>query len=103
MNSRRLLAGNDGCATRSDGVTTTSVTGAKVEVEEIAADGSTRKIGSYYTDSSGEFSFRRKPGKSKLRVTASLKGVNASKDLDVEEAAIYRVAISLDLSRTDKD
>jgi len=36
-------------------------------------------------------------------VTASLKGVKASKELDVEEAAIYRVAISLDLSRTEKD
>jgi len=80
----------------------TSVTGAKVDVEEIAADGSVKKVGSYYSDSSGEFSFRRKPGRSKLRVTASLKGVKASKELDVEEAAIYRVAISLDLSRTEK-
>src|SRR5215510_9321874 len=37
----------------------TSVTGAKIDVEEITADGSTKKVGSYYTDSSGEFSFRR--------------------------------------------
>jgi len=81
----------------------TSVTGAKIEVEEIDADGSTKKVGSYYSDSSGEFSFRRPPGRSKLRVTASLKGVKASKELNVEEAAIYRVAISLDLSRTEKD
>jgi hypothetical protein len=81
----------------------TSVTGAKIEVEEIAADGSTKKVGSSYTNSSGEFTFRRPPGRSKLRVTASLKGVKASKELDVEEAAIYRVAISLDLSRTERD
>ena len=85
------------------GTTATSVTGAKIDVEEIAADGSTKKVGSFYTDSSGEFTFRRKPGRSKLRLIASLKGVNASKELDVEEAAIYRVAISLDLSRTEKD
>ena len=80
----------------------TSVTGAKIEVEEIAADGSIKKVGSYYSNSSGEFTFRRPPGRSKLRVTASLKGVKASKELEVEEAAIYRVALSLDLSRTER-
>jgi len=79
-----------------------SVTGAKIQLEQINADGSTKSIASSFSNSSGEFSFRRPPGNAKYRVTAKLKGISASKDVDIEEAAIYRVALTLDMSRNDR-
>ena len=80
----------------------TSVTGAKVEIEEIRADGSTKKIGSGYSTVSGEFTFRMPEGVSKLRVTAKYKGAAGTKDIEVGNAGIYRLAITLDISRTEK-
>jgi hypothetical protein len=79
-----------------------SVTGASVELEQVRADGSTKRLGTTYSNSSGEFSFRRPEGAAKLRVTAKLKGNSATKDIDVEEAAIYRVALTLNMSRDDR-
>ncbi|MFL6468178.1 MAG: carboxypeptidase-like regulatory domain-containing protein [Pyrinomonadaceae bacterium] len=79
-----------------------SVTGAKIELEQVNADGSTKSISSSYSNSSGEFSFRRPPGITKYRITAKLKGISASKDVDIEEAAIYRVALTLNMSRNDR-
>lgn len=76
-----------------------SVPGAKVEIESVGGDGSTKKLGSGFTSESGEFTFRQPQGKAKLRVTANYKGVSASKEVEVEEPAIYRLAISLDISR----
>ena len=80
----------------------TSVTAAKVELETVNSDGSTKKLASGYTSSNGEFTFRMKPGNAKLRLTAKFNGVTGSKDIEVSEAAIYRLAITLDLSRTEK-
>ena len=80
----------------------TSVTAAKVELETVNSDGSTKKLASGYTSSNGEFTFRMKPGNAKLRLTAKFNGVTGSKDIEVSEAAIYRLAITLDLSRTGK-
>lgn len=77
----------------------TSVSGAKVEVERISSDGSVRKIGTYWTSVSGEFSFRQPEGPKKFRVTATHRGVSASKELAIEEANVYRMAISLDITR----
>ena len=79
-----------------------SVAAAKVELEQINPDGSTRSLGSSYSNTSGEFNFRRPEGAAKLRVTAKLKGVSASKDVEVHEAAVYRVAITLPMSREDR-
>jgi hypothetical protein len=79
-----------------------SVTGAKVELELVNADGSTKSIGSTFSNSAGEFSFRRPEGAAKLRVTAKLKGVAATKDIDVAEAAVYRLALNLNMSRDDR-
>jgi hypothetical protein len=79
-----------------------SVTGAKVELEQIKDDGSTKSLGSSYSNTSGEFSFRRPEGAAKLRVTAKLKDVSASKDVEVQEAAVYRVAITLPMSRDNR-
>ena len=79
-----------------------SVTGAKVELEQVNEDGSTKSLGSTYSNTSGEFSFRRSPGVTKYRVTAKLKGITASKDVDIEEPAVYRVALTLNMSRNDR-
>lgn len=76
-----------------------SVTGAKIEAEKILSDGSTKKIGSYYSNSAGEFSFRQSPGIAKIRITASLKGVKISKEIEVDQPAIYRLALTLDFTK----
>lgn len=76
-----------------------SVTGAEVTLEKINADGSSRKIGSVYTNDSGEFAFRQPEGTAKFRLTAKLKAATASKEVEVESAAIYRLAITLNVER----
>ncbi|CAN5513342.1 MAG: carboxypeptidase regulatory-like domain-containing protein [Pyrinomonadaceae bacterium] len=80
----------------------TSVTGAKIEIEKVNADGSTQSLGSVFTNVSGEFTVRRPEGPAKLRVTAKFKGVSGTKEIEVENAAVYRLAITLDLPRTEK-
>ena len=80
----------------------TSVTGAKVEVEKIYADGSTKRLGSTYTNVSGEFTLRQPDDSAKFRITASYKGVSGMKEIQVDNAAVYRLAITLDLSRANK-
>lgn len=72
-----------------------SVGGAKVEIERIDGDGSAKKLGSGYTNLSGEFTFRFPQGAAKYRVTATAKDARASKEIDVTSAAIYRLAITL--------
>jgi hypothetical protein len=79
-----------------------SVTGAKIELEQIRPDGTTKSLASTYSNSSGEFIFRRSPGVAKYRVTAKLKDSSASKDVEIEEAAIYRVALTLPMSRENR-
>jgi len=80
-----------------------SVAGAKVEIEKILSDGSTRKIGSGFTSyggaptARGEFTFKFSEGAAKFRVTASAGGASASKEVEVSSAAIYRLAITLSL------
>lgn len=79
-----------------------SMQGAKVELFEVDGNGSLKRLGQAFTSFQGEFTFRRPEGPAKLRVTASFKGVSASKDIEVETAAIYRTAITLDLPRNDR-
>jgi hypothetical protein len=78
----------------------TSVTGAKVEIERINEDGTTKKIGSALTNISGEFTFRQPEANAKFRITAKFKGASAAKEVEVSNAAIYRLAITLDLPLT---
>ena len=84
-----------------------SVAGAKVEIEKILSDGSTKKIGSGFTSyggaptARGEFTFKFSEGAAKFRVTASAGGASASKEVEVSNAAIYRLAITLNM-RTEK-
>jgi hypothetical protein len=72
-----------------------SVSGAEVKIERISDDGSAQKIASIYTNVSGEFTFRQPERAAKFRVTASVKGATASKEVEVSSAAIYRLAITL--------
>ena len=85
-----------GSVFNQDGV---SVFGAKVEIEKLNSDGSTKKVGSGYTSESGEFTFRFPQGTAKYRVTATAKGVSASKEIEVDSAAIYRLAITLNIEK----
>lgn len=81
----------------------TSITAAKVQLERVNADGSTKNLGSTFTSVSGEFTFRPPAGTTKVRVTAKYKGVSGSKDIsDILNAGIYRTAVTLDISRSDK-
>jgi hypothetical protein len=77
----------------------TSITGAKVLIEKVQDDGSVRKIGTVITNFRGEFSYTRPEGPAKYRVTAMYKDSKASKDIEVDSAAIYGLAISLDITR----
>lgn len=74
-----------------------SISGAKIEVEKISSEGATKKLGSNIASYSGEFTFRFPEGAAKLRITASAKGVKESKEIEVDNAAIYRLAIILNL------
>jgi hypothetical protein len=76
-----------------------SLTAAKIELVKIESGGSTRKISTGLSTVSGEFTFRQPEGTAKFRVTATYKGVSGSKEIEVDTAAIYRLAISLDISR----
>ena len=77
----------------------TSVFGAKVDVEKVLPNGSVEKIGTYTTNISGEFTFRQPDAAAKFRITARHKNATATKELEVESAAVYRFAISLDADR----
>jgi len=76
-----------------------SITGAKIEIERIESDGSTKKVGSSYTSVSGEFTFRQPEGTAKFRVTATMKGVSGAKEIAVDSAGIYRLAITLNIPK----
>ena len=73
-----------------------SVTGAKVEVVRIGG-GQEKKVFTLYTNISGEFTFRQPEGAATFRITASARGVSASKEISVDSAARYRLAITLNL------
>ncbi len=78
----------------------TSVAAAKVEVEQVNADGSTRKLDTVWTNYQGEFSFKKSQGAAKLRFTAKYHDGTGTKEIEVDNAEIYRLAISLDIERT---
>jgi hypothetical protein len=80
----------------------TSLGGAKIEIERIDPDGTAKKVTSLYTSIGGEFTFRQPQGAAKFRITAKFKGAEATKEVEVNTAAIYRLAFTLDISRTEK-
>lgn len=72
-----------------------SVQGAQVEIARVGADGSARKVDGRVTNETGTFSFRLTPTAARYRVTAKADGREATKDVEVEGAMVYRVALSL--------
>ncbi|MCV4783813.1 hypothetical protein OFM36_30715, partial [Escherichia coli] len=70
----------------------TSLGGARVDIEELYSDGSAKKLTTVYTNISGEFTYKRPQGQARLRITARFKNAEASKIIDVDTAAIYRLA-----------
>jgi len=73
-----------------------SVPGVRVELARILGEQSTQKLDSRITGETGEFVFRLPPDAAKYRVTVKAEGAQpASKDVEVDSAAVYRVALSL--------
>lgn len=77
-----------------------SFNGARVELARVEADGSLKKLDSRVSNSTGSFAFRLPPERARYRLTAKADGMGpASQDVDVEGAAIYRAALSLEPAR----
>lgn len=73
-----------------------SVPGVRVELAKIINESSLQKIDSRVTSETGEFVFRLPPETAKYRVTAKADGAQTvSKDVDVDGAAVFRVALTL--------
>jgi Carboxypeptidase regulatory-like domain len=72
-----------------------SVPNAKVELSLILEDGSTKKIDGRITTETGSFKFRLGPEAAKYRVSVKTDGAPVTKDVEVDGAAVYRVALSL--------
>ena len=73
-----------------------SLPNARVELARILDDGSLKKIDGRVTNETGSFVFRLRPEPAKYRITARADNMlAASKDVEVESAVVYRIAISL--------
>lgn len=73
-----------------------SLPNAHVELARILDDGSLKKIDGRVTNETGSFVFRLTPDPAKYRVTAKADHMQpASKDVEVDSAVVYRIAISL--------
>jgi hypothetical protein len=73
-----------------------SVPGVRVELARILAENSVQKIDARVTGETGEFVFRLPPERAKYRVTAKAEGAQPiSKDVEIDSAAVYRVALTL--------
>jgi hypothetical protein len=80
----------------------TSVPGCEVEVATLDSTGQAKKITTLMTDLSGQFSYRRPDASSTYRFTAKFRGVTGVKDLAVDTAAIYTVAVTLPVGRGER-
>lgn len=73
-----------------------SIPGVRVELAKIIDETSIQKLDSRVTGETGEFVFRLPPDTAKYRVTVKADGAQlASKDVEVDSAAVYRVALTL--------
>lgn len=73
-----------------------SVGAAKVELARVEADGTLKKLESRVSNGTGSFAFRLPPERALYRLTAKADGAEpATEDLNIDGAAIYRVALSL--------
>jgi hypothetical protein len=73
-----------------------SFPGARVELARLQPDGTAKKLDSRISNETGSFVFRLTAEAAKYRITVKAEGaVPVSKDVDVDGAAVYRVALSL--------
>ena len=73
-----------------------SVPNVKVELLRILEDGNTKKIDSRITTETGSFKFRLSPEPGKYRVSVKADGSElVTKDVEIDGAAVYRVALNL--------
>lgn len=73
-----------------------SIPGVRVELAKIVDENSIQKLDSRITGETGEFVFRVPPDAARYRVTVKADGAQlASKDVEVDSAAVYRVALTL--------
>jgi carboxypeptidase family protein len=73
-----------------------SVPNAKVELARVMEDGTAKKIDARLTTETGSFKFRLAPDVAKYRVSVKPEGTDPiSKDVEIDGAAVYRVALSL--------
>jgi len=73
-----------------------SVPNVRIELAKIEDDGTLRKIDGRVTNEIGAFVFRLTPDAAKYRLTAKANGAEpVSKDIEIDGAAVYRVALSI--------
>lgn len=72
-----------------------SAAGIRVELQRVNADGSVKKLDDRVTGQYGMFAFRLPPDVGQYRVIAKIAGNPASETVNIDGAAIYRVAIQL--------
>lgn len=73
-----------------------SVPNVRIELAKIEDDGTVRKIDGRVTNEIGAFVFRLSPDAAKYRITAKPNvGDPVSKDIEIDGAAVYRIALSL--------
>jgi hypothetical protein len=73
-----------------------SVPGVRVELARIVAENTVQKIDARVTGETGEFVFRLSPETARYRVTVKADGAQpVSKDVEVDSAAVYRVALTV--------
>jgi hypothetical protein len=73
-----------------------SVPNVRVELLRIETDGNVKKIDGRVSNEIGSFVFRLTPDLAKYRVTAKAKDSEpVSKDVEVDGAAVYRVALTI--------
>ena len=73
-----------------------SLRNARVEIARVGANGALQRIDYRITNDMGEFAFRLPPDEATYRVTATFRGAQpATRDVRVEGAAIYRLALRI--------
>ena len=73
-----------------------SVPNVRIELARIEDDGTLKKIDGRVTNEIGAFVFRLTPEAAKYRITAKPNGGDAvSKDIEIDGAAVYRIALSV--------
>jgi hypothetical protein len=73
-----------------------SVPNIRIELAKIEGDGTARKIDGRVTNEIGAFVFRLTPDAAKYRITAKPSGGDpVSKDIEIDGAAVYRIALSI--------